>query len=124
MKPLQHYFFPISIVKISKRFLILVKFDNLFLNYLKRFKILKRFLVLTCFSFMGKIEEQKTHYDRLLEHIERMLETYKNYKDHPEDFVEFGIIAKEQLGKEEERTAYTQLINDIKQLFFEARIRY
>ena len=73
---------------------------------------------------MGKIEEQKTHYDRLLEHIERMLETYKNYKDHPEDFVEFGIITKEQLGKEEERTAYTQLINDIKQLFFEARIRY
>ena len=70
---------------------------------------------------MGKLEEEKKHYDELLAHIERTLETYNKYKDHPEVFVEFGAIAKEQLGKDEERTAYTQLINDIVGLYREAK---
>jgi len=69
---------------------------------------------------MRTIEEQKTHYGKLLENIERMLEKYKNYKDQPEVSVEFGVIAKEGLGNDEERTAYTQLIHDIEQLYFEA----
>ena len=70
---------------------------------------------------MRTIEEQKTHYNKLLENIEKMLETYKNYKDHPEDSVPFGVIAKEVLENDKERTAYTQLINDIVQLYFEAK---
>jgi len=70
---------------------------------------------------MRTIEEQKTHYNKLLENIEKMLEKYKNYKDHPEDSVPFGVIAKEELGSDKERTAYTQLIHDIEQLYFEAK---
>ena len=70
---------------------------------------------------MGKLEEEKKHYDELLAHIERMLETYNKYKDHPEDFVEFGVIVKEGLGSDKERTYYTQLIYDIEQLYFKAK---
>jgi len=70
---------------------------------------------------MGKLEEEKKHYDKLLAYIERMLETYNKYKDHPEDFVGFGVIAKEGLGNDKERTAYTQLINDIGLLYHEAK---
>ena len=70
---------------------------------------------------MRNLEEQKTHYDELLAHIERMLKTYNKYKDHPEDLCEFGVIEKEGLGSDKERTCYTQLINDIEQLYFKAK---
>ena len=70
---------------------------------------------------MGNLEEQKTHYNKLLEDIGRMLETYNKYKDHPEDLCEFGVIEKEGLGSDKERTNYTQLINDIDLLYFKAK---
>jgi len=52
---------------------------------------------------------KKTHYNELLTLIEEMLEKYAKYKEHPEDHVEFGVIKKEELGKDEERTDTTQL---------------
>ena len=61
--------------------------------------------------------DKKTHYNELLTLIEEMLEKYAKYKEHPEDHVEFGVIKKEELGKDEERTAYTQLIHDIWMLY-------
>ncbi|MCH8915673.1 MAG: hypothetical protein IIA82_07515 [Thaumarchaeota archaeon] len=69
---------------------------------------------------MSDKEKQKKHYDQLLILIEEMLEKYTKYKEHPEDHVEFGVIAKEELGKDKERTAYTQLRFDISKLNFEA----
>lgn len=70
---------------------------------------------------MGKLEEEKTHYNKLLEDIEGILKRYEEHKDHPEVFVGFGVVAKEGLGHDKERTAYTQLINDIELLYFEAK---
>lgn len=70
---------------------------------------------------MRTIEEQKTHYDKLLDNIKRILERYEEYEDHPETQVLFGVIAKEELGSDKERTAYTQLIHDIVQLYHEAK---
>jgi len=70
---------------------------------------------------MGKLEEEKKHYGELLAHIERMSETYNKHKDRPEAFVGFGVIAKEGLGSDKERTAYTQLINDIVLLYHEVK---
>ena len=70
---------------------------------------------------MRNLEEQKTHYDELPAYIERMLKTYNKYKDHPEDSCEFGVIEKEGLGSDKERTYYTQLKNDIEQLYFKAK---
>ena len=64
--------------------------------------------------------DKKTHYNELLTYIERMLKTYAEYKKFPEDLVQFGVIEKEGLGKDEERTAYTQLINDIGILYHKA----
>ena len=57
--------------------------------------------------------DDKTHYNELLTYIEEMSKKYAEYKELPEVFVEFGAIEKEGLDAEKERTAYTQLINDI-----------
>ncbi|MCH7968597.1 MAG: hypothetical protein IH841_05060 [Thaumarchaeota archaeon] len=70
---------------------------------------------------MVNLEEQKKHYDELLTHIEKMFEKYKKYKDDPVAFVPYGAITKAELGKADERTAYTQLVNDIGQLYSEAK---
>ncbi len=70
---------------------------------------------------MKNQEEQKKHYKELLLHIEKMLEKYKNFKDDPVVFVPYGAISKAELGKADERTAYTQLVNDIEQLYHEAK---
>jgi len=50
-----------------------------------------------------------------------MFEKYKKYKDDPVAFVPYGAITKAELGKADERTAYTQLVNDIGQLYSEAK---
>lgn len=70
---------------------------------------------------MGKLEEEKKHYNKLLEYIEGILKRYEGHKDRPEAFVGFGVVAKEGLGSDKERTYYTQLINDIELLYFKAK---
>ena len=64
--------------------------------------------------------DEKTHYNRLLEDIESILKRYEGHKDHPEDLCEFGVIEKEGLGSDKERTYYTQLKKDIERLNYKA----
>ena len=65
--------------------------------------------------------DKKTHYDELLTYIERISKIYAEHRDHPEDLCEFGVIEKEGLGSDKERTYYTQLIHDIELLYFKAK---
>jgi len=69
---------------------------------------------------VSNLEEQKKHYDKLLTHIENMLERYAEYKEQPEVSVPFGAREKEGSGEEKEHTAYTQLCIEISQLNFDA----
>lgn len=70
------------------------------------------------YYYLSKITNQQKALKKIVNSAE--YRRIKKYEEHPEDVVQFGVIEKEGLGSEKERTAYTQLINDIGMLYVKA----
>ncbi len=70
---------------------------------------------------MRTIEEQKTHYDKLLEKLKQLYEKYEKHKGHPEDFVNFSREGLGELEEGKDQTAYNWLIKEISVLYYEAK---
>ena len=70
---------------------------------------------------MRTIEEQKTHYNKLLEKLKLLYEKYEKHKDRPEDFVNFSGEGLGELEEGKDQTAYNWLIKEISLLYYEAK---